>query len=96
MFTQPGQEQDGTAFTRRQRGMAAGADGGRGADFYPYPLGASPRAYDSTTREGRVGYVDQLFAFSEPLGYDYSGAWLGLGLGLGLETLTLTVTLTLT
>ena len=41
MFTQPGQEQDGTAFTRRQRGMAAGADGGRGADFYPYPLGAS-------------------------------------------------------
>ena len=41
MFTQPGQEQDGTAFTRRQRGMAAGADGGLGADFYPYPLGAS-------------------------------------------------------
>ena len=56
--------------------MTAGADGGRGADFYPYPLGASPRAYDSTTREGRVGYVDQLFAFSEPLGYDYSGDWL--------------------
>ena len=76
MFTQPGQEQDGTAFTRRQRGMAAGADGGRGADFYAYPLGASPRAYDSATREGRVGYVDQLFSFSEPLGYDYSGEWL--------------------
>ena len=58
--------QDGAAFTRPHTD----------ADFHSYPLGAAARAYDAATRTGRVGYVDRLFDFSQPLGYDYSGAWL--------------------
>jgi hypothetical protein len=49
MFTRPGQEQDGTAFTRPQRGMSVDADGAHGADFYAYPIGASARDYDTVT-----------------------------------------------
>jgi hypothetical protein len=42
--------------------------------YHSYPFGGTQ--FDQTTVAGRVGYVDHLFAFSQAMGNDYSGAWL--------------------